>query len=814
MLESLFANNADNVSYVFPQVNQNAVPNLSSKYLTPNQLNALKLNSNFASCSKPSFPKLVAPVEKAFRFSALTASQKDSIRHIIANTVDFNSKLTSNTFCKHANSSIKGLCSDPDLVVTKADKGGQIVILDKSSYLGKCNELIEVGPYVTLHKDPSIREFNLIKNVVNSSPIISESSKRYLTPSVAHCARFYALPKVHKPDIPLRPIVSNIGLATTLGTGLYALISMAAHEHAGPSVVLSILMAAVTACLGGLCYSEVVTRFPKGGSAYSYAYATTGELSAFLIGWGMVLEYATGAALAAKACSQYMDVVLGGVMSRVLGQYLGHMNIAGLDKNLDFPALVVTLFVCLLLAWSAKVLCSLNNLLVIVNLLVISGVVLVGIFSMDSENWIAGTGFFPGGISGIFSAASLCYFAFVGYDIIAIFTRDSPHRGSTFPTVVSLIFLVGLLATFAMSVVLTLLVPYSLLEIRGPILQAFDIRSVTGMKYFATVGAVSGLVSAAAASVFSLVKLLQSLTNDGLLFKFLSRTQCHTLLSTGIMCCSLSFFCDVKILAHVLGIGTLFACISVAVSVLCLRYGVSVQLRTPTDLLELSEEDSTIETTKVPEQQTNRETQTEKDNVKESVRGKMDYGSLHPRSLSVDFVDESYVTCLSEMSPHWTKEEPTHRSAATAAGLIAAAMLVMLLMGVVTLHIPRLLPRSRWWTELVACVLFVTIIGFSAAICRQPKHKPRIRNKVPCVPFLPLCAIWMDVHLLLAFSSTAWIVFFVWSLIGTLLYLCFGIWNSSERRSQDTQNVNLLSVAEDVNDSDKENIQDSFQDDF
>ncbi|XP_054719035.1 uncharacterized protein LOC129228383, partial [Uloborus diversus] len=83
-----------------------------------------------------------------------------------------------------------------------------------SDVTDKCNELIAVGPYVTLYKDPSIREVNLIKNVVKSSPIISESSKRSLTPSVAHCARFYALPKVHKPDIPLRPIVSNIGTAS------------------------------------------------------------------------------------------------------------------------------------------------------------------------------------------------------------------------------------------------------------------------------------------------------------------------------------------------------------------------------------------------------------------------------------------------------------------------------------------------------------------------------------------------------------------------------------------------------------------------
>lgn len=328
---------------------------------------------------------------------------------------------------------------------------------------------------------------------------------------------------------------------------------------------------------------------------------------------------------------------------------------------------------------------------------------------------------------------------------------------------VSTVFLIGLLGAFAMAVVLTLLVPYSLLETKGSVLQAFDLRQVIGMRYFAAVGAISGLISAVIASYFSLIKILQSMANDGLLFRFLCRTQCHSLLTSCIICSFLSLFCDIRTLIHVLGMGTITSSIAVAVSVLCLRYGVSGHLRSPSELLELSEE-SSIETPKVLERQM--DAHAERDSVREMRFSKADYGSLRTRSLSVDLVDESYVTCLTELSPHWTKQEPTHRSAATAAGLIASAMLVMLLMGVMTLHIPKLLPRSRWWTELVAFLLFLIIVLCAAAVCHQPRHKPRLRNPVPCVPFLPLSAILLDVHLIVGLPYTAWIVFFIWTLIG------------------------------------------------
>lgn len=99
----------------------------------------------------------------------------------------------------------------------------------------------------------------------------------------------------------------------------------------------------------------MVTHYPKGGSAYSYAYATCGELLAFLVGWGMVLEYSVGTALAAKSFSQYLDVVFDGRMSQSLQQHLGSLNIKGLDEHLDFPSITITIVIAILLTISVKV---------------------------------------------------------------------------------------------------------------------------------------------------------------------------------------------------------------------------------------------------------------------------------------------------------------------------------------------------------------------------------------------------------------------------------------------------------------------------
>ncbi|XP_076358295.1 high affinity cationic amino acid transporter 1-like isoform X1 [Tachypleus tridentatus] len=646
--------------------------------------------------------------------------------------------------------------------------------------------------------------------------------------------------------------VTCLGLATTLGTGVYCLLGEAAREHTGPSVVLSYLIAAVASCLVGLCYSELATRFPRGGSAYVYSYSTFGEFFGFLIGWSMMLEYTIGAALAAKTWSQYFDVVSNGSLFHFFNQPLGVLGIPGLDRYPDVPAVLVIMTVTVGVMGKVKLGCIVNNALVFVNFLVIIGMVLVGMFNLDSENWTAGSGFFPHGVGGVFSAASVCFFAFVGYDVIATSGGEMMHRTKTLPGAVSFTFLIGLVVSFITATAVTLVIPCSLLDRRGPLLEAFEVRKIRGMKLFVIVGANCGLLSSVGTSLFALSRVKHSLANDGLLFQFLTsyNERTGTSWSACIVSASLSaifaFFCDSRTLLEILGMGTLISFTSVLLSVLCLRYGVSEAL--PLELSELSRESTAtlpLGGANLPSQNSyaedylqvvNASTQTSfaeenitteaitrsncleycspKNNdytnsvtgrptvelISNSDRRRRNYGALHPRPVSVEFVNDTYVTSLTELSAQDSahqKLEPTSKSAVVTAVLVAAVITIIGTMGVITMHVPYRFAQSRWWIEVIFSFLMITVVVCVGCIIRQPHHKPRYKNSVTCIPVLPLCALWMTIHLMASLSYISWLAFLFWSLLGILEYLAYGVWHSTERGLDDSVHVALLDVMED-----------------
>ncbi|XP_013773612.1 probable cationic amino acid transporter, partial [Limulus polyphemus] len=442
-------------------------------------------------------------------------------------------------------------------------------------------------------------------------------------------------------------------------------------------------------CLG-LCYSELATRFPLGGSAYIYTYATTGEFCAFVIGWGMVLEYTLGAALAAKSWSQYIDVVTNGSLFRTLNQPLGVISIPGFDSNPDVSAVLVILTMSLGFIGKVKFSCTINNVLMFVDFLVVVGIVLVGLFNMDSKNWTAGTGFFPFGVSGVLTGASLCSFAFIGFDIIATSTREMENCSTVLPGAVNITFIIGLVTSFIIASVITLVIPSSLLEKRGYLLQAFDIRKIRGINVFVIIGANCGLMSSLWACLFALSRILHNLANDGFLLSFLKQnnditgTNWCASLTSFLLSAFIAFFCDSTSLLKMVGMGTLVSFCSVAASVLCLRYGVAERL--PLEQRELSQESTlTLSLGGVIEQylnQVNSSTQTSSSYFssftedlpvssyalenwnRESSANKVvvpsgeqigeasvmlsgisrEYGALSPKTTSIEFVNDSYIT--------------------------------------------------------------------------------------------------------------------------------------------------------------------------
>ncbi|XP_053205981.1 high affinity cationic amino acid transporter 1-like [Panonychus citri] len=380
--------------------------------------------------------------------------------------------------------------------------------------------------------------------------------------------------------------ITCLGLSTTIGTGIFTLLAHAAKHETGPSVVLSFLIAAVASCLGGLCYSELSSRFPEGGPSYVYLYATLGEIWAFFIGWSMIFEYSIASSLAAKSLTSYLNNITNGTLTNIFHIQTSSFSILpGFEgHSLDLSSAIIIISAGALLYLDLKLSCLINNVLVFVCSMVIAGIVMVALSDMDPENWTAGAGFFPNGVNGIFSAASLCFFAFHGYDIIASIAGETSHRIRIVPVGISLAFLLGLVACFSSSVAITLLVPYSLMNDNAPIIQTFTIRGYDSMKYLVIIGATSGLYASIIATLLGLSRLIFTMSSDGLLPGKLSAynsTKGTTTIAT-LFALLLSSIVALTVQSSTLflwlGMGSLLSYMFVSIAILSLRYGLSEQL--------------------------------------------------------------------------------------------------------------------------------------------------------------------------------------------------------------------------------------------
>uniref|UniRef100_T1K1T9 Cationic amino acid transporter C-terminal domain-containing protein n=1 Tax=Tetranychus urticae TaxID=32264 RepID=T1K1T9_TETUR len=395
--------------------------------------------------------------------------------------------------------------------------------------------------------------------------------------------------------------ITCLGLSTTLGTGIFTLLAHAAKHETGPSVVLSFLIAAVASCLGGLCYSELSSRFPEGGPSYVYLYATLGEIWAFLVAWSMIFEYVIASSLAAKSLTSYLDNVTNGSLVNLF-----HIQTQSLqflpgfeDHYLDLLSALIIVSIGALLSLDLKLSCLINNIAVFICSLVIAGIVMVALSDMDPENWTAGPGFFPNGVNGIFSAASLCFFAFHGYDIISSIAGETQHRIRIVPVGISLAFLLGLVACFSSSVAITLLIPYSLMDDNAPIIQTFTLRGYDAMKYLVILGATSGLCASIIATLLGLSRLLFTMSSDGLLPSSLSKYDSNKGTTSIATICALLLSSSVALTVQSstlflwLGFGSLLSYMFVSIAILSLRYGLPDQL--PIEASELVQSDSSFD---------------------------------------------------------------------------------------------------------------------------------------------------------------------------------------------------------------------------
>ena len=390
------------------------------------------------------------------------------------------------------------------------------------------------------------------------------------------------------------------GVGVIIGAGIFVLTGTVAASNSGPALALSFLIAAVACGLAGLCYAEFASTVPVAGSAYTFSYATLGELIAWIIGWDLVLEFTIGAAALSVSFSGYLQDLLDGTPFEVPTALS-----SAAEGVVDLPAVLVALVVMAVLVRGTKFSSRLNQVVVAIKLAVVVAVIVVGVAYVDPSNWVpfipesqpvpAGEGGFrelplittlfgiePAvyGVAGVVAGAAVVFFAFIGFDIVATTAEEAknPQRDVPIGILGSLVIVTVLYA--AVSLVVTGIQPYTEIDPNdaAPLATAFNAAGVEWMGDIISVGACIGLVVVAMILMLGQCRVAFAMGRDGLLPPWISKvhptfgTPYRITLITGVVVAAIAGFVDLSTLANLVNIGTLFAFILVSIAVVVLRH--------------------------------------------------------------------------------------------------------------------------------------------------------------------------------------------------------------------------------------------------
>jgi len=380
--------------------------------------------------------------------------------------------------------------------------------------------------------------------------------------------------------------LTALGIGAVIGGGIFVITGQAAANHAGPAIMLSFVLAAICCAFCALAYAEFASMVPVSGSAYTYTYATFGELSAWFIGWMLVLEYGVSASAVAVSWTGYFlsllsqfDIHLPAAL--VSAPLDAQLRPTGAIANLPAAALV------LLLTWLCYVGISkssaMNMAMVVLKTGLIVLVIVVGWKYVETSNW---TPFIPAnegpgkyGMEGVLRGAAMVFFAYIGFEAVSVAAQESKNPQRDMPIGMMLSLVICTVLYIAMAAVMTGLVPFQLLGTDEPVVTAVAAHPQLGwLRWVVEVGALVGLSSVVLVMMMGQTRIAYTISRDGLLPKFFGkvharfRTPYVATIVVGVIAAALAGLVPLNVLGELVSMGTLLAFATVCIGVLVLRY--------------------------------------------------------------------------------------------------------------------------------------------------------------------------------------------------------------------------------------------------
>ncbi|XP_075258083.1 cationic amino acid transporter 3-like isoform X2 [Convolutriloba macropyga] len=520
-----------------------------------------------------------------------------------------------------------------------------------------------------------------------------------------------------------------IGIGNMVGGGMYVLTGELAAAITGPAVILSFFLAGVASGLSAWCYAEFGSQIPKAGSAYIYTYLTIGEFAAFVIGWNLILEHVIGAAAVVRGLLGYIDEISNNVLVDALPTLM--------QRNDFDPYTAIIIFaLCVIVCLGVKNSVLVNNLLTFINLSVAAFVIFGAFYFCNWDNLTKPDGFFPYGVSSVSDGAAQAYFAFVGYDAIAISSEEAITPDFSIPFALWFVVIFVTCLYCAVSLSLDLLVPYDKVNTNAAFAAAFSNNGWQWAEYSVSIGAMTAMTCSLLGAVYTMPRCIYAMAQDGLIFRILAKIYPRTqvpVIATVLGCTGIAifaFFLTLTQLAEFMSIGTLLAYLIIALAVIVLRY-------------------SSI-------------------NLKES-------SETHLGSNVTRLSFEQIMT-------------------------LAIFLILVAITNVLIVVLPDVMPDHLSWFYVELCVTFcvLTVLPLVHLSRISVENPYRSKFKVPFVPYLPGLSVFINFHLMTRLSIFTWARFVIWMAVGFVLYFWYGIRNSSLSRdnlsvvSHDGENEDLL----------------------